>query len=709
MTRRIIILLLLLGTSLPNFGQLWTNVLSSGRAIDWSKAGVPGGIPSGSVAWTQCGTTIAAGATAATINAAISGCQANQYVLLGAGTFNLSTGIVFNAKSNVVLRGMGADQTLLVFTGNNSCQGLSADVCFESKDTNYWGSPSNLANWTSGYAVTATSIVLSSKTNLAVGTPITLDQLDDTSLLLNSGRTQTSGNIWQVSESTITPNSVEFNGVFGNQVASIAAITSANEWYWTGGVLYVYSASNPVSAFTGPGVVASTDSGDIFVCYTPQYVCSTNGDSGGAPRPGRSQQQIVTVTSISGSGPYTIGITPGLYMPNWTASKTPQAWWPTSPITMSGVENLSIDNTSSGAIVGVGIFNCYGCWVKGIRSIDPSRSHVQILQSNHITIQDSYFYATANATDMSYGVETIPSSDSLIQNNIFQHISGPEVNTGACSGCVWSYNFDINEIYLDNTYTWQQQSVYPHAVGDDHILIEGNQGAGVYSDNFHGTHQFQTIFRNVYNGFQPNNGTVTTGNTIPMVLNAFSRFYNIIGNVLGSTTLPNTVYENSVSDAHSGNAVYSIGFGDEVPNDVNTARTLLRWGNYTVVAQSTDTPANSGIRFVSSEVPSLIANFSNLLPLTQSLPKSLYLSAQPAWWPSSKPWPPIGPDVTGGNLAGYAGHAYTIPAADCYANVMGGPANGTGSVLSFNAAACYGGSQLGAPVNLNGVITPVTP
>jgi hypothetical protein len=168
--------------------------------------------------------------------------------------------------------------------------------------------------------------VLSSKTNLAVGTPLTLDQLDDTSLLLNSGWTLNSGNIWQVAESTITPAEVQFNGVAGAQVASVAGITAAKQWYWSGGVLYVYSTSNPATAFTSPGLVATTDSGDIFVCYSPQYVCSTNGDSGGAPRPGRSQQQIVTVTSISGSGPYTVGVTPGIDMPNWAATKTPQAW-----------------------------------------------------------------------------------------------------------------------------------------------------------------------------------------------------------------------------------------------------------------------------------------------------------------------------------------------------------------------------------------------
>jgi hypothetical protein len=72
------------------------------------------------------------------------------------------------------------------------------------------------------------------------------------------------------------------------------------------------------------------------------------------------------------------------------------------------------------------------------------------------------------------------------------------------------------------------------------------------------------------------------------------------------------------------------------------------------------------------------------------MPASFYLSSQPTWWPAGKPWPPIGPDVSGGNISGYAGHAYSVPAADCYAKIMGGPPDGTGPVLSFNANTCYG-------------------
>ena len=48
-----------------------------------------------------------------------------------------------------------------------------------------------------------------------------------------------------------------------------------------------------------------------------------------------------------------------------------------------------------------------------------------------------------------------------------------------------------------------------------------------------------------------------------------------------------------------------------------------------------------------------------------------------------------GPDVTGGNISGYAGHAYKIPARVCYESTV---KDGNGGMPSFNAAACYGTS-----------------
>src|SRR6266478_1751429 len=112
--------------------QQWSGILSSSRAIDWSTAGVPGGIPNR----TSICATLSPGATATQINNAIASCPAGQVVLLNAGTYNLTSGIIFNNKSNVTLRGAGPDQTFLKFTGGAACGGWGgADVCLTSGDT----------------------------------------------------------------------------------------------------------------------------------------------------------------------------------------------------------------------------------------------------------------------------------------------------------------------------------------------------------------------------------------------------------------------------------------------------------------------------------------------------------------------------------------------------------------------------------------------
>ena len=105
------------------------------------------------------------------------------------------------------------------------------------------------------------------------------------------------------------------------------------------------------------------------------------------------------------------------------------------------------------------------------------------------------------------------------------------------------------------------------------------------------------------------------------------------------------------------------------------------WGNYDVV--------NGSVRWQSAEVPTGLSDYPNSVPASQILPNSFYLAARPSWF-RTVTWPPIGPDVSGGNIANTGGYANRIPAQECYTSVMGGPADGSGAVLSFNANTCYG-------------------
>ena len=280
---------------------------------------------------------------------------------------------------------------------------------------------------------------------------------------------------------------------------------------------------------------SNSDTGQVWVCQTAN-VCSSNPGSGNG-RPGRGQQQPVRVISVSGSGPYTVGISPGVRMPNWRSSQSPQAWWSNSlPVTGDGVEDLSMDhtNTSSSIAAGVFVLNAYNVWFKNIRDINSQHKHIWFYQSAANVVRDSYFYGSWNAASESYGVDTYNGADNLIENNIFQHIATGMINEG-CVGCVFAHNYAIDDYYTANgsAPAWQQFALYGHSVGDAYVLWEGNQAVGLVGDDIHGTRHFITAFRNYLSGRDAASTTPKTQQTSVIILEAYNRYFNIIGNVHG--------------------------------------------------------------------------------------------------------------------------------------------------------------------------------
>ena len=439
----------------------------------------------------------------------------------------------------------------------------------------------------------------------------------------------------------------------------------------------------------------TSDPGDVYVCQTPS-VCSMQAGSKNG-RASRGQQEPQVVTSISGSGPWTVGISPGVRMPNISSGKSPEVWWLNGlPVQNDGVENLSMDHTGTGAAIAAGTFmiNGYNNWLKNVRDLNSHHKHVWLYQSIHITIRDSYFYGSSEATSESYGVDTYNGADNLVENNIFQHIAAPMMNEG-CIGCVGAYNFAFDDWYTADGESpeWQQASSYHHSVGDAFILWEGNDGIGLTADDIHGTSNFITAFRNFWNGRDPAGGGTKTSQTSPIILNAYNRYYNLIGNVLGTVGY-HTQYQAAPSSAtDAGNEITAdrsiygnLGYsGDQgtyaspIDNDMLVLSTLMRWGNYDTVSVLA--------QFNPSEVPSDLLRFSNRVPPDQRLPPSLYLSSQPSWW-GAMPWPAIGPDVTGGEAL--TGHVYRNPAHVCY-DITPKDSNG---ILLFHADACYAGPAM---------------
>ena len=413
--------------------QNWSGILDPSRAVDWSSTnpGVMGGIPSAN--WTQCGPTIAAYTGAPTaINNAIAGTAAGYTGCTPPYVIALGTG-TFSLNSDIIMK---SNVALRGNGPNNTILQFTAggNGCHEegTDDVCFSGT----FNWSGGP-----------------------QHLTTWTAGFSQGTTQ-----------------ITLGSVAGLSVGQVLILDQAND---------------------------AVDTGNYYICDTT--LCSSEGGSPERIVNGLdySQQEYKTVTAIN-ANTNAVTISPGLYSPNWgqgSGAGTTSAWWASTLIQNSGIENLTLNHGNSNNVTGTMYFNADNCWTKNVRSIytlnsgsGAGRDHVWFQYSNHITVQDSYFFGTRNSATLSYGVETWQSGDILIQNNIFQQVVSPLL-VGNTEGSVFAYNFGVNEMF--NSATWNMPGPsFTHDAGTALNLFEGNQGTGMVEDNIHGTHNMDTYFRN---------------------------------------------------------------------------------------------------------------------------------------------------------------------------------------------------------------------
>ena len=695
---------LLLCASNSDFGQQWSGVLSNSRATDWSQAGISGYSSNGSLpsdTWTQCGSTIAPYGSSSSysspskITSALSSCNGqNKYVLLGSGDFYLNAAIQSAGLNNVELRGSGPQSTRLHFSGSSTCQGGFSDclIGFQSSDTSYAnGNPSGIS-WTGGYSKGSTSITLANSNGISVGTMLVLDQCD--------------------------------TGYSGYPCAG-----------------------TPV------------DNGNYFSCqkeYDPSGPdgCSYHGTVG-ASRSYRGQEEMVQVVSCSpscGSGSSTtITISHPLIHPNWSSSRTPQAWL-IQPAQYVGIQGLQVfDNMSGGPVAIIGLQNLANYWVRNVILNSPQNQGLGIIESMNGDIESNYIYNVAQGDTSAFNIY---GSDNLIANNIVQASQWAVMGNGPLAGNVFAYNFFVNATTFNSTLwgPWPK-----HSNGSDFNLWEGNVTSQIFEDQAHGGSLSNTYYRNFVTGWEScSNGNCGSDSSKTDLLFAiedlsYNRYDNYLGNVLGTPGLSTLGYTFTNGEYYTYNAsgagyIWNIGSGNAVgppdysgpiPIDPVVGATVLRWGNWDAYHGSTQWNA--------SEVPSGISVYPNSVPTaactgSSSCPASFFLPERPSWWSSSIPFPAVGPDVAAGNVgycggvlnqpgeyshvpatnssqcagqgltSAWSGHVNAIPAMACYLNVLDGPPDGTGSILAFDASKCYaGGSSTSSqapppPTNLTGTV-----
>ena len=150
----------------------WTNVLPSDRAIDWTAAGIPGGIPNRSVSVTVSGLATGTGAAAANttaINNALSSATSGTAVMIPAGTWSINT---ITIPSNKTLRGAGANLTILDMRGSGAGDQFG---------TGSSPSSANSTSISSGSTAGSTSITVASASGISVGGLLLITELNDSS------------------------------------------------------------------------------------------------------------------------------------------------------------------------------------------------------------------------------------------------------------------------------------------------------------------------------------------------------------------------------------------------------------------------------------------------------------------------------------------------------------------------------------------------
>lgn len=651
--------------------QPWSGILSPSRAIDWTKAGLPATITYGSGGpacngtgancvetitngWTppsrvQSGSTVTCAnntGDASTINTAMSAANPGSYVLLGSATCNINATLTMH--SGVSLRGSGPMNTILNVSS-------SANISFGTQSTAHNGPVS--------------------------GSPVA----GVTSLVIKSGSDSGSA-----------------------MAGTIARLSQCNTGYtvWTS-----YQTCTTGSA---------SDNGGLYVCNdTGCAVNPTNSHAG--------QVQIIFVTAVSGnctdaSTGCTVTFTPPLAAPNWSSSSAAHLEWGTGPVIGAGLEDLTYSVPTAIGQIGL---NGYGSWVKGNRILGPGKtlnsSGVNnLVMSNYQLGLNSTSIPTGDEEPFGRSVDTY----TLILNNI---VTGGEGywGDGYLTGEVLAYNYSAYDQAVNSI-----NNIINHGDGTEMFtFVEGNELPMQHSDNNHISNDLLVGLRNYFAMFD---GATLSGNPTAIVIDNYQRFNSYIGNVLGSsisTAITTPMYG---AFTYQGSGCCNKMWVLQTTDALASAGTM-RWGNVDVVTAAprwcgrTDPSYASAPCSSTSEMPDSTTlsggsfpnatAWQNTTPSSHNIPCTFVFSSSSSpcsilasggtglsWWRVCKTWntfgsscattqtqpyPPIGPDQTGGTYI--SGYAYDIPAAVAFKNLPIDPTlqgSFTIAASSWSATSC---------------------
>lgn len=342
--------------------------------------------------------------------------------------------------------------------------------------------------------------------------------------------------------------------------------------------------------------------------------------------------QIVRVFSVSGAGPFTLGIDPPLHHA-YSSAQTPQVWnvgqqragvstiWMT---TNCGIENLTVDRvqptgtSEDEQVYNIKLIGAAYCWVTNVYSTRAQFRHIDSDRSFRNSIVHCYFNDGRNhgTGGFAYGVVFARlTAETLCENNRFRRLRHSMVVKEGASGNVFGYNMSQDPYQADG---WLASDLSTHGSHAHFNLFEGNYAAHIGSDFIHGSSSYNTYLRN-FIVRTSSSETISKGRRVVEV-EITNYFHNFLGNVLGSQGLSWTAEESGTDRFDDQTFIWTFGFdgdGDTNRNSTISQTNAFRHGNYSARQNA-----------VTWEGAYEYHNITN----------SLYLTGKPSWFGTLN-WP----------------------------------------------------------------------
>lgn len=172
------------------------------------------------------------------------------------------------------------------------------------------------------------------------------------------------------------------------------------------------------------------------------------------------------------------------------------------PIKNVGIECLKIkrlDDTAPSQTSSVYFEYAVNSWVKGIESSNTTFSHIEAKSSSNLSISNSYFHHAFDygGNGRAYGVVLhFTTNESLVENNIFEHLRHSMLVQAGANGNAFMYNYSLDPFWTSSPSNAAGDVVlhgnYPFA-----NLFEQNIIQNIVIDNSHGPNgPINTFLRN---------------------------------------------------------------------------------------------------------------------------------------------------------------------------------------------------------------------